>query len=173
MRTINARQLVTAGLMAALVTIGTMIIQVPTPTKGYIHAGDTLVYLCGILLGPWIGALAAATGSLFADIFSGYGIYAPATFVIKGLDALVVGYLYHMLVKEGNIPGKLLALVLAVLVGGSVMVAGYLAYETALYGMATALLGIPGNITQAAGGGLLAAPLLIALDKMNLQQYKK
>lgn len=166
MKKINTKQLAGGGLMAALVIVGTMLIQIPTPTKGYIHIGDSMVYLCGLLLGPWAGGLAAAIGSLLADVFSGYGIYAPATFVIKGVDAFIVALLYEFIVSGKNtVYMKSLAFIAAVLVGGFVMVSGYLAYETFLYGFAVAILSIPANITQALGGAVLALPLFLILNR--------
>lgn len=48
-----------------------------------------MVLLCGWLLGPIYGTIAAGLGPALADIFSGYVVYAPATFVIKALMALV------------------------------------------------------------------------------------
>ena len=174
MHKINIKQLTMAGLMAALVLVGTMLIQVPTPTKGYIHIGDSMVYLSGILLGPIVGSIAAALGSMLADLFSGYGIYAPATFVIKGLDALVVGYIYHKIVSEdASTIKKMLTFGLSVLLGGTIMVIGYLAYESVLYGFVTAAFGILGNITQAIGGGILAAPLMLALDRVRFLKLNK
>ncbi|WP_246637643.1 ECF transporter S component [Crassaminicella profunda] len=174
MHKMNVKQLTITGLMAALVLVGTMLIQVPTPTKGYIHIGDSMVYLSGILLGPIAGSLAAGIGSLFADVFSGYFIYAPATFVIKGLEALAIGYIYHKIVTiDTSISKKIIIFVFSVVVGGMIMVLGYLAYESILYGFATAVLGVVGNITQAVGGGVLAAPLMIALDKIKLFQKLK
>ena len=44
----NPKTLVIAALMAALTCMATMIIQLPTPTFGYIHLGDTFVILCGM-----------------------------------------------------------------------------------------------------------------------------
>lgn len=167
MQRINAKQLALGGFLAALVMVGTMMVQIPTPSRGYIHAGDSMVYLCGIILGPTIGSLAAAVGSLLADISTGYGIYAPATFVIKGIDALVVGGCYKFFGgPAAPVGSKVLVYSLAVVAGGSLMVTGYLAYEAFLYGFAVALLGIPGNITQALGGGILALPLLLLLEKI-------
>ena len=166
MRKISTNRLATAGLMAALVVVGTMLVQVPTPGKGYIHIGDSMVYLSGIFLGPLLGALAAACGSLLADVFSGYGVYAPATFIIKGLDAWIVGFLYLRFVRPGDpVTKKIVSFVIAVLFGGTIMVGGYLAYETMLYGFPTAAVSILANITQAVGGGILAIPLLLALDR--------
>ena len=57
----NTKKMVTAALLAAFTCIATMIIKIPTPTFGYIHLGDGLVLLCGIILGPAIGALPATS----------------------------------------------------------------------------------------------------------------
>lgn len=174
MRNFNAKQLAVSGFMAALVMVGTMVIQVPTLTKGYIHIGDSMVYLSGIFLGPIGGSLAAAIGSTLADLFSGYVIYAVPTFVIKGLDALVVGYCYNALTKgTDSISRKILGFTVGVILGGSIMVGGYLAFETFLYGFPTALLSIPANITQAAGCGLLGLPLLLTLKRSGLSNNQK
>ena len=66
----NTKKMVTAALLAAFTCIATMIIKIPTPTFGYIHLGDGLVLLCGIILGPGIGALAAGIGSISPDFCS-------------------------------------------------------------------------------------------------------
>ena len=68
----NIKKLVVAALLTARTGIATMIIKFPTPTFGYIHLGDGFVLLCGVVLGPVGGALAAGIGSMFSDIFSGY-----------------------------------------------------------------------------------------------------
>ena len=76
-----------ASMFAALVFIATMIIKIPTPTGGYVNIGDGMVMICGWVLGPVWGSLAAGIGSMLADLV-GYPIYAGATFVIKALMAL-------------------------------------------------------------------------------------
>lgn len=168
MNSIKLRKLTNSGLMAALVVVGTMAIRIPTPTKGYIHIGDSVVYLCGIILGPLYGAVAAGLGSFLADILAGYVVYAPATLVIKFLDAMLVGFIYGRFTK--NNPGnlrKLAVFSLAVFWGGLIMVSGYLAFESILYGFPTAVLGIVPNITQAVAGGILLAPILFFLEDEN------
>ena len=75
-------------MLAALCCVATMIIKIPSPLKGYLNLGDCVVLLSGWLLGPAYGFAAAGIGSALADIFSGYVIYAPATFIIKGLMAI-------------------------------------------------------------------------------------
>ena len=51
MATHKTKTIITAALLAALTTVATMVIRIPTPTLGYIHLGDGMVLICGILLG--------------------------------------------------------------------------------------------------------------------------
>ena len=54
------KKIVLTALFAALSCVATMSIKLPTPgTGGYIHPGDAMVILSGVVLGPWWGLLAA------------------------------------------------------------------------------------------------------------------
>ena len=77
----RTQKIVMSSLLAALACVATMIIKIPSPLNGYINLGDCVVLLSGWLLPPVYGFVAAGLGSALADIFSGYIIYAPATFV--------------------------------------------------------------------------------------------
>ncbi len=69
---ITTREIVLTALFAALACVATMVIRIPTPaTSGYIHPGDAIVILCGLILGPRYGFLAAGLGSCAADLFGG------------------------------------------------------------------------------------------------------
>lgn len=61
----NLKRLVLAALFAALACVATMSIRIPTPgTNGYIHPGDAIVILSGVILGPVWGFLAGGIGGL-------------------------------------------------------------------------------------------------------------
>lgn len=129
----NTKKMVTAALLAAFTCIATMIIKIPTPTFGYIHLGDGLVLLCGIILGPGIGALAAGIGSMFADIFSGYMTWAPATLIIKALTACIAGLLFHKLrLNISSKANRSVRVVIGGIVGEALMVLGYFLFEAGL-----------------------------------------
>ena len=87
--------IIAASVMIALVCVMTMVVRIPTPTKGYLNLGDCFVLLGGWLLGPLYGFLAGGIGSGLADLLSGYPVYVPGTFIIKGLMALAFARLYH------------------------------------------------------------------------------
>ena len=49
--TVTLKKLVMAALFAALACVATMSIKIPTPgTSGYIHQGDAIVILAGVVL---------------------------------------------------------------------------------------------------------------------------
>ena len=96
----KTKKLVTAALFAALACVATMIIKFPSPLKGYLNIGDCIVLLCGWMLSPVYGFVAAGLGSGLADLLSGYLVYAPATFIIKGLMALIACYTFKLIRKS-------------------------------------------------------------------------
>lgn len=156
------RKLVFAALFAALSCVATMVIKIPTPTGGYIHAGDAVVLLSAFLLGPWWGAAAAGLGSCLADILSGYALYAPGTFAVKFLVALVAG----LLLGSSFIKNSLARSLFAGIVGEIIMVLGYLAYEALVLGYgAAAVGGVPMNLIQGAFGVVAGSALYLALLK--------
>ena len=81
------RTMTRVALFAALTAVGAFI-RIPL---GYssITLQTFFTAMAGCVLGPWYGFFAAGIGSALADLISGYAYYVPATFVIKGLVALV------------------------------------------------------------------------------------
>lgn len=135
-----------AALLAAFACVATMLIQVPTPTKGYVNLGDCIVNISAWLLGPVYGAAAAGIGSAMADVISGYIVYAPATLIIKGLMAAASFFVYRAVSKKIN---SVFSRVVAAVTAELIMVVGYGIFEAIMYGsVATALLGVSGNLIQ-------------------------
>lgn len=160
-RKTNLLMLVLSGLLAALVTVTTMFIPIPTPTKGYINLGDCFVNISAWLLGPIYGAGAAGIGSAIADLLLGYTVYAPATFVIKALMAAVSFHVFRVIAK-----GKrgFLARIAASVSAELVMICGYCIFECFLYqSFAIAVTGLPSNIAQGVGGVIISVTLYEAL----------
>lgn len=162
MRNEKTNKIVLSGLFAALTAVATLIMMpVPSMTNGYVNAGDALVILSAFLLGPGWGALAAALGSALVDLIYGYFIYVPATFIIKGLMALAAGAILHKFGKN-----RLPAAIFASIVAELIMLAGYLGYETLIYGFAGALGSLLGNAIQAVFGAIVGTVLYIALIRI-------
>ena len=129
----KTRTIILTALLAALTTVATMVIRIPTPLAGggYIHLGDGLVLICGILLGPRLGAVAAGVGSMLADVFAGAAAYVPATLAIKALTAAAGGWLYHRMAGHSSLHTPV-RVALAGIPAEVIMVAGYYLYEVGL-----------------------------------------
>lgn len=163
----NLKKLILAALFAALSCVATMSIRIPTPgTGGYIHPGDAIVILSGVILGPVWGFLAGGIGSALSDLIGGYFIYVPITFVIKGLVALAAGLLYQKIGKTQK--SRYTAVVLGGIADIILVAGGYFVCEFFIYG-AGAAASIPANIIQGIGGLVISCilyPILIAIPNV-------
>ena len=161
----KTKKIVMAALIAALACVATMIIKIPSPLKGYLNLGDCIVLVAGWMLSPAYGFLAAGLGSALADILSGYVVYAPATFVIKGLMALIAFYGFKLLHnKIGNLQSKIIAGIFAEIM----MILGYFVFEGFLYGFAPSLVNIPANGVQGIAGLIIAVVLIKFFEKTKI-----
>lgn len=150
---ISVQTLAMGGLMAALVCVATSFFKLPVPvTQGYIHLGDAFVLVSAAILGP-VGVVAAALGSMLADLLGGYFQYLLPTFVIKGLVALVA-----FVGLKGNKPFWLEWIVLVA--AEAVMVLGYFLVECFLYGTAAAAGAVLPNVVQGVSGVVIGAVLI-------------
>ena len=163
----NLKKLILAALFAALSCVATMSIRIPTPgTGGYIHPGDAIVILSGVILGPVWGFLAGGLGSALSDLIGGYFVYVPITFMIKGLVALAAGLLYQKVGKTQK--SRYAAVVLGGVADIILVAGGYFVCEYFIYG-AGAAASIPANIIQGIGGLVISCilyPILISIPNV-------
>jgi uncharacterized membrane protein len=163
----DARMIAATGVMIAVVFVMTRVFQPSIGPGGYIHLGDIGIYVAAFVFGPLVGMIAAAFGTSLADLQSGYGAWAPGTFVIHGLQGLVAG----IIAWRGGLP----RLILAVVVGGAIVVIGYFLYmlifipaglldaDEGESAAATAFAAVWPNTFQVLAAAVIAVPLVMAL----------
>lgn len=167
MKTKNTTQkIAVTALLAALTCVATMVIKIPSPMKGYLNLGDCVVLTAGWMLSPVYGFLAAGLGSALADLFSGYVVYAPATFLIKGLMALVARFVYKALC--GKIYSSISRIISGVL-AEIIMVLGYYIFEGFMYGFSPSLVNIPANAVQGITGLVFGFVLIKIFEKTKIK----
>lgn len=150
----TTKKLVITALFTALIAVATVSVQIPLPF-GYANLGDAFVLLSALILGGLWGATASGLGSVLADLILGFAIYAPATFIIKGLVALVASLLLRILSKY--IRYAILYQIIACILAEIIMVAGYFFYEAVLLGYSWgATASVVGNVMQATVGIVIA-----------------
>ncbi len=149
------------GIFTALIFIFTAYVHIPSHT-GYTHVGDAFIYLAACLLPYPYAMIAGSAGALFADLFTGYAIWAPASVIIKALSVLFFSRRRSVLASR-----NLVALFPAALI----CIGGYYFYEAIITGNLIApLAGIPGYVIQSTLSAAVFLVLGAIFDKAKLRE---
>ncbi|MBR1730816.1 MAG: ECF transporter S component [Ruminococcus sp.] len=160
----NLRIIVLTALFAALTTVATMFIKIPT-LFGYVHVGDSMIYLgASVLPGPF-GVIAGAIGGGLSDLFSGYPHWVLPTAIIKAFNAVPFVIAKYIMTKKGKgnkiiNPASLTALVPTSLV----TVFGYFIAHFLMYDWAAAVAGLTTEWIQPTAGAIIFVALGLGLD---------
>lgn len=155
------KYLTITGLMAAMITIMTAYIcHIPTGVNGgYIHFGDSIIYLAAALLPTPYALAAAAIGGGLADLLTS-PMWAPATIVIKMLITIPFTNKSSKIITPRNV----IASVIAYLISGI----SYFLAECLLFGTGTALIAsMSGNLIQSGGSAVFFIIFGLALDRIH------
>ncbi len=152
-----ARLIAMQALMVAFVSVATFI-AVPGPSSSYFNLGEIAIYVVALTFGGKAGGVAGAFGSAITDVLLGYSIWAPFTFVIKGLEGYVVGR-----IAGGETDLK--KVILAILIGGHIMIIGYGLTKGFLISWAAVLPEIIIDYGQMSIGAIVAIPISRQLIK--------
>ncbi|MDX9800771.1 MAG: ECF transporter S component [Spirochaetia bacterium] len=151
----TAFRIAAIAVLSAIVTIFTIAIRIPiAPTRGYINLGDVAIYFAAFVFGPVSAFFAGGIGTALADILGGYGQWAPISFLVHGLQGLLVGIVYNLVLarekdKTANI---FITGIICFLTGSLIMVSGYFLASVFMVGPGAALFEVPGNIIQNIAG---------------------
>ncbi|MBP8312859.1 ECF transporter S component [Clostridium neonatale] len=162
----STKDLVETALLTTLVFVATAFINIRLPilsSGGLVHLGNVILFAAAILFGKKKGAIAGAVGMAIFDLSSGWALWAPFTFIVRGIMGYIVGAIAYSNNKNGD---NFLINILAVFVSGIWMIIGYYITEVILYGNLLApVASIPGNITQLVVGLVLGLPLAKILKR--------
>lgn len=129
----------------------------PSPTGGYTHIGDTVIFISALILGPKLGALVGIIGAVAADLYVGY----PRWFVsipAHGLEGFIAG------LGKGR---RFYIQIALCAVGGVIMAATYFYVNIFIKGLAPALISLYRDVFgQVAVSLILTALLKPAIAKV-------
>ena len=160
----KVRYLTATSFMAALITIMTAYMcHIPVGMNGgYLHFGDSLIYLAAVLLPRPYALAAAAIGGGMADILTA-PMWTPATIIIKMLIVLPFTNKSTKIVTPRNV----FATVLAYFISGlSYFVAQYILIGT----WAVFLVSMTGRLIQSFGSAVFFVIFGCALDKVHMKK---
>ena len=158
--------LILTAMLVSLVFVATLFLNIRLPIAangGLVHLGTAMLFITSILFGPKKGALAGALGMGLFDLFSGWTLWAPFTFVARGLQGYIVGKIAWSGGRHGN---SFTFNVLATICSIPVMLVVYYICEGILFSnWLVPLASIPGNLVQNVVGICVAIPLCAFLKK--------
>lgn len=160
---VKIKYLTITGLMAAMIALMTAYIcHIPFGANGgYIHFGDSLIYIAATLLPTPYALAAAAIGGGLADLMTA-PMWTPATIVIKMLITIPFTNKSAKIITTRNI----VATVIAYLISHT----GYFFAEYILFGsFSTAFFGSIGGLIQSGGSAVFFIIFGLALDKVHMK----
>ncbi len=159
----NIRKLTLVSILTAMTALLTLVYHVPVlSTSGYVHFGDSIIYLAAFMVGPGGAAVVGALGGVIADLLVS-PVYAIPTLIIKAAMGGAAGAVYAKMNK-----GKAAAAV-SFLAGGIILTAGYYVTDSLLYGsFVSATATIPFNIAQFVASIPIPCIIITVLKRRNV-----
>ncbi len=146
---VTTKSISLTAVFTALTCTLTMVFMVYVPaTKGYFNVSEIMVYMSALLLGPFIGAFVSGVGTMLADLLGGYYYFAPATLLIKALEALTAGWLGSRSPFKKPRSWRIFTIITAITVGFAIFFVG----TTYLSGYVETYLGFSGPYLGQIGG---------------------
>ncbi|WP_044974263.1 TIGR04002 family protein [Ruminococcus sp. HUN007] len=135
------KTMTTTAMFTAIITVLTACFQIKTVNDGYIHFGDSMIYLASCLLPAPYAVFAASAGGAMADILSGSAVWALPTLIIKALNTLpfIVALKYIKKKDSDRIMTKEMIIMSAV--SGVITIVGYWIAEGIMFGFAASTIG--------------------------------
>ena len=168
MKNEKTKTLVFAAMFAAIIMVLTTYGQIKTGVNdGYIHFGDSMIYLAACMLPAPYAMCAASIGASLSDILSGSAVWAPATAIIKAPNVIPFALMIKHLRKNGkdaNIINK--GTIIMAVVSGIITILGYFVAEGIMFGFKVAAVSsILRGLVQPVGSAIVFYAVGMALDK--------
>lgn len=161
--TSTVKKITATAVMAALTTLMTAyIFHIPVGVNGgYVHLGDTMIYLAAAFLPLPYACAAGAIGGGLADLLTS-PVWAPATVIIKMLICLPFSSKGTKLVTKRNVVALFLAFIISA--------TGYYVAEGIMFGFTVSFFtSVSGSIVQSGGSAIMFVIIGAALDKIGFK----
>ena len=155
-------EVATTAVFSALYAVMILMLVVPSPTGGYTHIGDTVVFLAALLFGSKVGGLVGILGSVAADLYTAYPRWYVSV-LAHGLEGLIPG------LAKGK---PLVVQVLVCVVGGFLMASTYFVVNIFLKGYPLAIISYVRDFFVQAGVSIVIAIIVNNVVKRVLPRFK-
>ena len=163
MKSNKTKLIVITALLTAICACCTAFISIPmVGTGGYVHLGDAIIMISASVLPLPFSLFVGAIGGVLGDLLVGAPVWAPFTFIVKGLVVLMFTSKKDKMLNTRNI--------IAILPALAITLAGYYLAEAIIYGNWIApFASMIGNVIQIVSSAIIYVVFAIALDKINFK----
>ena len=160
----KTKKIVLTALFAAIICTTTLFFHIPTGFNGgYIHLGDTFIYLAACLLPTPYAMIAASLGAGLSDILTGGMLWLIPTIIIKPIMVMFFTWSKEKLICKRNC--------FAILVSGIIGVGGYYLAGAIIAGnFISPLSTVFIELFQPIGSGITFLIAGYALDRIKIRE---
>ena len=155
----HALKVAVVAVLTAVVVVFTLVIRIPT-TKGYLNLCDVAICFIAFTFGPVSAFLAAGLGTAIADLISGYAQWAPISFVVHGIEGLLIA----LIVRKQPL-SKMRTFLAAIVCVLTVSLGYFVLSALFISTVAVAAAEIPPNMIQAGVGVVFGLALSKAIKR--------
>lgn len=161
-----------ASIFAALTVVLTYFLKLPIPNGGYVHFGDTIIFLCASLLPTPYAIVSACIGSGLSDLLGGYSIYVIPSVIIKSCIVLFFTQKGSTIICKKNKTALVFALLITALgyfVADTVIIYVSMSATQISPAILASVANIPWNALQALCSSVFYLIFATSLDRINFK----
>jgi len=152
-----------SALYAVMILFTYQVYPVPSPTGGFLHFGDFVVFVAALLFGYRVGGLVGVAGALVVDFYLGYPRWY-VTILAHGLEGVIPG-----LTSKRGVPLQIVACV----IGGFLMASTYFFVNIFIKGYPVAVISYAQDLFGQAGISIVIGLLITRVVKRALPQLRR
>mgnify|MGYP003414143927 FL=1 len=167
----KTKKIIISAMFASIITVLTAYFHINIGTNsGYVHFGDSMIYLAACLLPAPYAMCAASIGGAMADMLSGSAIWAFPTAIIKAHNVIPFSIMLKYIKNRKDTRIINLRIMMMSVISGLITSIGYMFAEAIMFGsIKVAAASLIFGLIQAAGSTVIFYFAGTALDTVKFK----
>jgi uncharacterized membrane protein len=159
---LTSREVAVVAVLSAVYAALIIVLKVPSPTGGYTHVGDLVVFAAALLFGYKVSGLVGVVGAVAADFYVGYERWF-VSILAHGLEGLIPGF------TKGK---SIVVQAAACVVGGFLMATTYFIINVFIKGYPAAIISYVRDLFVQAGISIVVGLAVVKAVRRAIPQLQ-
>jgi uncharacterized membrane protein len=159
---LTSKEAAVVAVLSAVYAALIIVLKVPSPTGGYTHIGDLIVFAAALLFGCRVGSLVGVVGAVAADFYVGYERWF-VSILAHGLEGLIPG------LAKGK---PIVVQAVACVVGGFLMATTYFVINVFIKRYPAAIISYVRDLFVQAGISIIVGLAVVKAVKSAIPQLR-